>query len=318
MKHLHIALIDPTKQYAKSLGKKTQESDYTIYNAKDGEVVLCVYEPHTFPDKVQSLLHTLNSSDFVVWVVNGINADFAEIALALMMLNKPGLMILEGMDESQIAPYLGKSALASWPKLSGISHADLRAKILQLPEPVASGPRRAVVDACFAVGGVGTVALTKVEMGPFSVHDELEITPSKKKTAIRSIQIQDADAKEAPTGSRAGFAMKNIEADDARRGSYLAAAGAVSVFSLGEAKVELSPMVKESLSDGDEVFFSFGLQYVSGKLRLAAPLSGKDGVKAAGFSLLTPSAGWVGESFFLVRANKRPRVIGKGTFNALK
>lgn len=317
MKHLHIAVIDPAKQYAKALAKKTQESDYTIYNAKEGDAVLCIYEPHAFPEKAQSLLHALNSSDFIVWVVNAINADFAECALAIWLTGKPGLMILDGVGEEDLAPYIGKSPMASWPKMNGISAADLRARLLQQPEPAPVGPKRAVVDACFAVGSVGTVALTKVESGSFAIHDELEITPSREKTSVRSIQIQDVDAKDAPTGSRAGFALKNVGADAAKRGSYLAETGAIRVFSSGTAKLHLSPLLRDTLADGDEVFFSIGLQYVSGKLRMGAPLSAKEGAREIGFTLANPAAGWAGQPFLLARANKRPRVIGQGIFEKL-
>lgn len=318
MKHLHVAIIDPTKTYAKALAKKSGETDYTMYNVKEGENVLCLYEPHMYPDKIQSLLGALNSSDHVVWVVDAVNADFAEVALALWQTGKSGTLILQGVGESDLAPVLSKSPMWAWKRLEQPNPNELRAQLMALDIIPPSEPKVALVDSCFAVGGVGTVALTKVEGGAFAVHDELEATPSKVKTAIRSIQEQDMDAKATSPGSRAGFALKNASAEQIKRGSYLAPPGVVSAFSSGKAEVALSPLVKDALEPGCEIFFSIGLQFINAKLDNAAPIEAKGGKAAVGFKLINPAAGRVGQNFLLVRMNKRPRIIGQGKLVELK
>ncbi|MDE1797972.1 MAG: hypothetical protein KGH63_01020, partial [Candidatus Micrarchaeota archaeon] len=102
-----------------------------------------------------------------------------------------------------------------------------------------------------------------------------------------------------------------------KRGSYLAPPGVMKAFSAGKADVMLSPLVKDALEPGVEVFFSFGLQYVSGKLQMAGPLDAKAGTKEVGFTFIAPAASRVGQRFLLLRSNKRPRVIGQGVFKAL-
>ncbi|MCL6089160.1 MAG: hypothetical protein M1530_03280, partial [Candidatus Marsarchaeota archaeon] len=120
MTHYHIAVLDSAKTYAKELAKKTQETDYLIYNHKEGDKVLCLYEPHAYPDKIQSLLHCLNASDSVLWVVGKVDADFAETALALMQADKKsGWLILKDVDEAQVKAMLAKTPMASWPVLDG-------------------------------------------------------------------------------------------------------------------------------------------------------------------------------------------------------
>ncbi len=318
MKHLHVAVIDPTKIYAKAMAKKSGETDYTMYNLKEGENVLCLYEPHMYPEKIQSLLGALNSSDHIVWVVDGINADFAECALAIWLTGKNGTLVLDGVGADDLAPVLSKSPMWSWKRLEMPNPNNLREMLMALDIIPPSEPKVALVDSCFAVGGVGTVALTKVEGGLFAIHDELEATPAGTMTAIRSIQEQDVDVKQTSPGSRAGFALKNVTPEQVRRGSYLAPPGVMKAFSAGQAEVMLSPLVKEALEPGVEVFFSFGLQYVSGKLQMSGPLDAKAGKKEVGFALIAPSSARVGQHFLLLRSNKRPRVIGAGTFKALK
>lgn len=320
MRNHNIAIIDPTKTYGRALAKKGTETDYTIYNYKEGENILCLYEPHAYPDKIQSLLHCLYLSDFAVWVVDAINADFAEVALALILSKKSGMIILHGPDESELAPILSKTALWKWPRMNQPNANDLRAALLgsePRKSPMAGGEKLAVVDAAFSVGGVGTVALTKIESGTFRIHDEFEVTPGKKTSAIRSIQVQDVDVKEAEEGSRAGFALKNIAAEEIERGSYLAPAGTVKVFSGGEAAIEVSALVKEPVEQNGEYFLSFGMQYAGAKIKTDKPIGAKDGPVQAPFSLVVEGAAREGQGFLLVRPSKRPRIVASGVFKKL-
>jgi len=182
-------------------------------------------------------------------------------------------------------------------------------------------PARVLVDACFDVRGVGTVVLGKAESGRIKVHDDLELFPGKTHMNVKSIQVQDEDIKEAELGSRVGLSLKGASPDSVKRGSYLAASGSMKSFSGGEAELTLSPFAKEGIENGTELFFSSGLQYVAAKIEAAAgaalPLAA--GAKATvKFSLLLPMAALEGSRFLLVRANKRPRVIGFGIFKNVK
>ena len=319
MTHYHIAVIDASKTYAKQLAKKTQETDYIIYNHKEGDKVLCLYEPHAFPDKIQSLVHCLNASDMVLWVIDKVDADFAEVALALWQAEKKGgWIMLKDIDESSVKPLLGKSPMGAWPMLSSdINIVELKEKLMEKMPEYSEQPARVLVDACFDVRGVGTVVLGKAESGRIKVHDDLELFPGKTHLSVKSIQVQDEDIKEAELGSRVGLSLKGASPDSVKRGSYLASAGSMKSFTSGEAELVLSPFAKEGIETGTELFFSSGLQYIAAKLELAAPLAAgsKSTVK---FSLLLPMAALDGSRFLMVRANKRPRVIGYGIFKSVK
>ncbi|VVB56636.1 Elongation factor 1-alpha [uncultured archaeon] len=319
MTHYHIAVLDSTKSYAKLLAKKTQETDYVIYNHKEGDKVLCLYEPHAYPDKIQSLLHCLNASDTALWVISAVDADFGEITLALMQAGKKdGFIILKDVDEAQVKAILSKTPMAAWPLLSAdLSAVELKAKLMEKEPVYSQSPKRVLVDACFEVRGVGTVVLGKAEAGEISVHDNLELFPGKTHLSVKSIQVQDEDIQKAELGSRVGLSLKGASPDSVKRGCYLAESASMKSFTKGEAELVLSPFAKEGIESGTELFFSYGLQYVAAKLELSSPLAAgsKSVVK---FSLLLPMAALEGARFLVVRANKRPRIIGYGVFKAVQ
>ncbi len=314
MKNLNICIIDATKKYAKELGKKGSETDFTMYNYKEGGTILVLYEPSSYPDKIQSLLHCIHLSDSILWVIDKIDSEFAETALAVMLSGKTGILAFSGVGEEDVAPILSKTPVWAWEKLSEPTPADLRVKAMAQPDEKRSVQKRALIDSAFTVGGVGAVVLCKIEGGKFSVHDECEFTPAKINGGIRSIQVQDVDVKEAFAGSRAGFAIKNLPAEKIKRGSYFAEAGEAKAFLQGSAEIEISPLVKDPVAPGSDIFFSWGLTYVAAKLKFDGALDGKAGKKQVSFSLASECPAFPLQEFLLVRPDKRPRVIGKGKF----
>ncbi|MFA5108216.1 MAG: EF-Tu/IF-2/RF-3 family GTPase [Candidatus Micrarchaeia archaeon] len=318
MSTLHIASIDPTKNFARQIGKKTNETDYAIYNLKQGETVLCLYEPHRFPEKIQSLLGSINSSDFILWVIDRIDEDFAEAALAIWLCKKPGIMVFtQNIAPEQVEPMLKNSPMHKWEKLSNPDINELRQKLLALSIPAKDSPKLALVDACFAVGGVGTVALTKVLSGTFNVHDELVAVPGKEKTSIRSIQEQDIDVKSTSPSSRAGLALKNTSPEKIKRGSYLSDSDAVKQFRKGKIKFAISPLVRDEISNSSELFFAWDLQYVSVKI-LFEKITAKDGEKEFSFELASDAAALENQPVLIARNSKRPRIVGAGTISSLQ
>ncbi|PIT84511.1 hypothetical protein COU37_02765 [Candidatus Micrarchaeota archaeon CG10_big_fil_rev_8_21_14_0_10_45_29] len=317
MQTIHATLIDLSHAYSGKLAKKSGESDYLICNYKEGEKVLSLYEPHRYPDKIQSLTGALNSSQFCVWVIDKIDSIFAQTALALILKDLPGIMVFtQNVVPEQAEPILKSTPLWNWEKLQSPSDADLRQKLLSLNFTPSDSPNTALVDSCFAVGGVGTVALTKVISGKFKVHDELTVIPGKIKTAIRSIQEQDEDVKETSPLSRAGFSLKNITPDKIKRGAYLTNSNEIQEFSKGKIKFSIHPLIKDEISNKSELFFAWDLQYVSAKLDLEK-ITAADGEKEFNFTLVAPSAAKEGQEVLIIRNAKSPKIIGKGEISGL-
>ncbi len=318
MEHVHVCLIDPTLDYAKKIAKLTSEYDYKIYNLKQDDKVLCIYEAHRYPDKIQSLTCALYSSDFCVWVIDKIDAVFAQTALALWLKNMDGIMVFtQNVAPEQVEPILKNSPMWQWEKLQSPSDSDLRQKLLSLNASSSDSANTALVDACFAVGGVGTVALTKILSGKFKVHDELTVIPSNTKTAIRSIQEQDVDVKETSVASRAGFSLKNIQPDKVKRGSYLTNSTEIKQFQKGKVKFSIHPLIKDEISNKSELFFAWDLQYVSAKLQMDK-FTSQDGEKEFDFELVSISAAKEGQKVLIVRNSKSPKVIASGEIFGLQ
>ena len=255
----------------------------------------------------------------VLWVIDKVDVDFAEVTLALWQAEKKGgWIVLKDIEENSVKPLIAKTPMSAWPILSAdLNLVELKEKLMEKTPEYAETPQRVLVDACFEVRGVGTVVLGKAESGRIKVHEDLELFPGKTHMSVKSIQVQDEDIKEAELGSRVGLSLKGATPDQVKRGSYLASNGSMKSFTSGEAELVLSPFAKEGIESGTELFFSSGLQYVAAKLELAAPLAAgsKNTVK---FSLLLPMAALEGARFLMVRANKRPRVIGYGIFKSVK
>jgi selenocysteine-specific translation elongation factor len=318
MEHVHVCIIDPTFEYAKKIAKLTSESDYKIYNFKQDEKVICIYEPHRYPDKIQSLTCALYSSDFCVWVIDKIDPVFAQTALALWLKNTNGIMVFtQNIVPEQVEPMLKNSPMWQWEKLQSAQDNDIRQKLLSLKPSTNDSSNVALVDSCFAVGGVGTVALTKILSGKFKVHDELTVIPFNTKTAIRSIQEQDVDVKETSIASRAGFSLKNIQPEKVKRGSYLTNSTQIKQFQKGKVKFSIHPLIKDEISNKSELFFAWDLQYVSAKLQMDK-ITSQDGEKEFDFELVSICAAKEGQKVLIVRNSKSPKVIASGEISALQ
>ncbi|VVC00537.1 Elongation factor 1-alpha [uncultured archaeon] len=165
----------------------------------------------------------------------------------------------------------------------------------------AEGKTEIVIDACFPVKGVGTVALGIVQQGKVAVHQKLEFIPSGVSAEVKSIQVQDVDVKEADVGSRVGLNLKNVEAENVGKGDFAV-----------EEKWESSTKIEASLSltkfyKGDitqiQFFVLWGLKFVASKTKKTA-----SGTYEIEFSAPLPVRN--GETVQLFLAEAMPRIIG--------
>ncbi|MBT5642822.1 elongation factor Tu, partial [Candidatus Bathyarchaeota archaeon] len=82
MTNLNIAVLGSIG-YSRELGKKGTESDITLYNMKRGETTVTIVEASKYPEKIQSLFYAAGFGDFIILVVDEINASFGETVLML-------------------------------------------------------------------------------------------------------------------------------------------------------------------------------------------------------------------------------------------
>ena len=106
MPNLNASVIG-SPEYSKQLGKKSGETDITVYDLKKGETVITIVEPSRYPEKIQSLYYSAAFGDYAVLVAEKLDQYLGE---SLLMINACG--VKEGTMNIRIVHYNseGKSA----------------------------------------------------------------------------------------------------------------------------------------------------------------------------------------------------------------
>ena len=302
--------------YARTLGKKSTESDVQLYTFKEGDVNASMVIPFRHPEKVHPLLYAVNAGDAVLVTINAMNRDLGESILAAAAAgHSRGLIVLQNyVQPDQVAPLLKGTTLASLPMTDDDKGATVRAKLAELATPHRDGPARVPVDHHFNVKGVGEVVLGFVKQGVLKKHDVLQVYPTKKTCQVRSIQVHDVDVPEAHTGDHVGLALKNIEHDDLDRGHVLAPEGSLSVADAGATvalKCSVTPFYKPGIKADGVYHIAHGWQMISARAKGDLP-AGKEGVVP--FELSKAMAYAPGDRVVLANLdNAAQRVVGHGT-----
>ncbi|MCQ1536774.1 elongation factor Tu [Methanosarcina sp. KYL-1] len=248
----NVAIIGTEKSgrttLAANLGKKGTSSDITLYNNDKEDVKLAFVDSHSYPKTLKSLVTALNIADMAILCIppQGLDAHTGECIIALDLLGyKHGIITLTRSDsthmhaidelKAKIKAITAGTALQDWECISintnksakvpfeGVE--ELKAKIHAMAEKIAaeqaelnSLPARVFIDHAFNVTGKGCVVLGVVKQGISRDKDKTKIYPMDRDIEIRSIQSHDVDITEAPTGTRVGMRLKNVQAKDIERG----------------------------------------------------------------------------------------------------
>lgn len=254
----NVAIIGTEKSgrtsLAANLGKKGTSSDITMYNNDKESRKIVFVDPHGYPKALKSLVTVLNISDMAVLCVppdgldrnNPTSVHTGECIVALDLLGfKHGIIALTKSDSThmyaidelkkKIKLMTAGTSLQEWECISMNTNKgaknpfegveDLKAKISEISEKIEaeqaelnSLPARVFIDHAFNVTGKGCVVLGVVKQGISKDKDKTKIFPIDKDIEIRSIQSHDVDIDSAPTGTRVGMRLKNVQAKDIERG----------------------------------------------------------------------------------------------------
>ena len=285
MMHTHIAALEPDAEFARKIGKKGSESDFTIYNCKEGDKVICIYHASKYPEKVQPLLYSLSLADAVYLRPQSLDKFTGEMIVAAAIFGKPVLVFTDRISREEIEPLLKSAGVQKYEFFDGDENA-LREKLLSYPSTRRrEGKTEVVIDACFPVKGIGTVALGIVQQGTVRVHQKLTFLPSGKESDIKSIQVHDVDVKDAEVGSRVGLSLRDMDAEEVGKGD-LAVEEKFPPANKVEADVSLTKFYKGDITTL-QFFILSGLKYVACKakkldgnkfeIELSAPLNARAG-----------------------------------------
>ena len=246
MSGLTVALVG-APDIAKELGKKGTSSDLTLFNLVHDEHAITIVEPTQFPEKIPPLLTSLAMADRCLLVVPELSRPVAETIAVLELVDLPTTVVLgPGVGDTEVGRVLKGGRLAEADRVP-LDLPHLRELVEGWTVPPREGPVRAPIDHSFPVKGVGAVALGVVRRGVLRAHDRLRLYPTPKTVEIRSIQVHDADRKEASAGERIGVALKGVEADELERGQVLAPEGTLAVAE----SLHLGPLARCRYYRGD-------------------------------------------------------------------
>jgi len=259
---MNIAVIG-SKGLAKELGKRGTSSDITLYNTSFQGKYLTFVEPELYPEKVQTLFQSLNMSQYVIlYITPDLPKNvLGECIIAIDMLKRGGIIVLDGIQEEEIRPILNETFLRDFPIIES-SPGKILDSIASFGPPKTEGKLKVIVDHFFLVKSVGTVVLGTVMGGEVKRHDKLKIFPNKKDILIKSIQIHDKDCEKASLFDRVGFCIKGVEVDELKRGCVIS--NEMDCLKEVDVKINKNRFFKEG--DPKGVMCLVGLQYVRGIL----------------------------------------------------
>jgi selenocysteine-specific elongation factor len=254
----NLAIIGTEKSgrtsLAANLVKKGTSSDITMYNNDKESRKMVFVDPQSYPKTLKPLITALNISEMAILCIppDGLDRDNSasvytgECIVALDLLGfKHGIIALTKSDSThmhavdelkkKIKLMTAGTYLQDWECISMNTNKsaknpfegveDLKARINEISVKIEAEqaelnnlPARVFIDHAFNVTGKGCVVLGVVKQGISKDKDKAKIFPLDKDIEIRSIQSHDVDIDSAPTGTRVGMRLKNVQAKDIERG----------------------------------------------------------------------------------------------------
>ena len=256
---------------AAEFGKKGTETDISLYDRKESDVIKTWVTPSGFPEKIQPLLQAINLAEFVIFFVDKLDKYTGEQIIALDSLKKEKGILSHSfeVDESKLDSMIKGTVLENYVK---VEHDKIKEEMDKITPVIKEGLSEMVVDHCFDVKGVGTVILGKVTCGKIKQYDNLKLYPSDLEVLIKSIQMHDDPVEESICPARVGLAVKGVKPDDVGRGDVISEEGAVVVGSEIELDFTKSPFYKSEISEGQMCLVSVGLQIKAAKFSSITPL----------------------------------------------
>ena len=157
------------QEIANDFGKKGTSTDLTLYDRKESDIIRTWITANGFPDKIQPLLQAINIAEYVIFYVTSLDKFTGEQIIALDALEKKDGILSHSydVDEARLDSMIKGTVLENYKK---VDSENLKDEMLKFPVIQKNGSTNIVVDHCFDVKGVGTVALGKILSGKISQY----------------------------------------------------------------------------------------------------------------------------------------------------
>jgi selenocysteine-specific translation elongation factor len=256
---------------AVEFGKKGTETDLTLYDRKESDIIKTWVAPSGFPDKIQPLFQAINLAEYVIFHVDKLDKFTGEQIIALDSLKKEKGILSHtfDVDESKLNMMIKGTVVENYVK---VDQDKIKEEMDKLEPITNDDPSEMVIDHCFDVKGVGTVILGKVTNGTVKQYDNLKLYPAGIDVLIKSIQMHDDPVTESICPARVGLAVKGAKPDEVSRGDVISTEGVVDVKTEIELDFQKSPFYKNDIAENQGCLVSIGLQIKSAKFSSISPL----------------------------------------------
>ena len=256
---------------ASEFGKKGTESDLTLYDRKESDVIKTWVIPNGFPEKIQPLFQAINLAEYVIFHVDKLDKFTGEQIIALDSLKKEKGILSHtfDVDESKLNMMIKGTVVENYTRVE----QDKIKEEMNTLEPITNdNPAELLIDHCFDVKGVGTVILGKVTNGTIKQYDNLKLYPHNIDVLIKSIQMHDDPVPESICPARVGLAVKGAKPDEVGRGDVISVEDAVDIKTEIELDFEKSPFYKSDIAKNQGCLVNIGLQIKAAKFSSITPL----------------------------------------------
>jgi len=256
---------------ASEFGKKGTESDLTLYDRKESDIIKTWVIPNGFPEKIQPLFQAINLAEYVIFHVDKLDKFTGEQIIALDSLKKEKGILSHtfDVDESKLNLMIKGTVVENYTRVD----QDKIKEEMNTLEPITNdNSAELLIDHCFDVKGVGTVILGKVSNGTIKQYDNLKLYPHNIDVLIKSIQMHDDPVPESVCPARVGLAVKGAKPDEVGRGDVISVENAVDVKTEIELDFEKSPFYKSEITENQGCLVNVGLQTKAAKFSSITPL----------------------------------------------
>jgi len=256
---------------ASEFGKKGTETDLTLYDRKESDIIKTWVIPNGFPEKIQPLFQAINLAEYVIFHVDKLDKFTGEQIIALDSLGKEKGILSHtfDVDESKLGMMIKGTVVEKYLK---VEPDKIKEEMNKLQPIVNTDPSEMVIDHCFDVKGVGTVILGKVTGGTIKQYDNLKLYPQGIDVLIKSIQMHDDPVTESVYPARVGIAVKGAKPDEVGRGDVISAEDVVDVKTEIGLDFKKSPFYKNDIAENQGCLVSIGLQIKAAKFLSISPL----------------------------------------------
>ncbi len=260
---------------ASEIGKEKTSTDITFFELKKGENSVTMLEPTRYPERLSSLFHATEMAEFVVLVIDEIDAVIGETIVMIDTVGvENGWIILRNhIQPEQIIPFIADSVLENY-EFKEYDPIKIREDLLELSSEQKKDFGEESGGTCsiynqFNVRGVGTVALGFIVDGHIRKHDNMKVLPLEKEVVLRSIQKHSMDSDSAVKGEHGGMALRGIESDELAKGYVLTTDDKVTMTKKFTGKVKMVKFWEGLLRDGMVMHLGHWMQMIPFRMSMS-------------------------------------------------